>query len=47
MVIKLALFSGFNSAEKNFKIFKRKLRIIVEQQMAVVDEIETLDLKED
>ena len=26
---------------------KRKLRIIVEQQMAVVDEIETLDLKED
>ena len=33
--------------EKNFKIFKRKLRIIVEQQMAVVDEIETLDLKED
>ena len=33
--------------EKNFKIFKRKLLIIVEQQMAVVDEIETLDLKED
>ena len=32
--------------EKNMKIFKRKLRIIVEQQMAVVEEIETLDLNE-
>lgn len=31
---------------KNMKIFKRKLRIIVEQQMAVVEEIETLDLEE-
>lgn len=30
--------------EKNLKIFKRKLRIIVEQQMAVVDEIEVLEL---
>lgn len=28
--------------ERNLKIFKRKLRIIVEQQMAVVDEIEVL-----
>ena len=32
--------------EKNVKIFKRKLKIIVEQQMAVVEEIETLDLEE-
>ena len=32
--------------ERNVKIFKRKLKIIVEQQMAVVDEIETLDLYE-
>ena len=32
--------------ERNVKIFKRKLKIIVEQQMAVVDEIETLELKE-
>lgn len=32
--------------EKNIKIFKRKLKIIVEQQMAVVEEIETLDLEE-
>ncbi len=30
--------------ERNLKIFKRKLRIIVEQQMAVVDEIEVLEL---
>ena len=32
--------------EKNVKIFKRKLKIIVEQQMAVVEEIETLDLED-
>lgn len=32
--------------ERNMKIFKRKLKIIVEQQMAVVEEIETLDLNE-
>lgn len=31
--------------EKNTKIFKRKLKIIVEQQMAVVEEIETLDFE--
>ncbi len=30
--------------EKNIKIFKRKLKIIMEQQMAVVDEIEVLEL---
>ncbi len=30
--------------EKNIKIFKRKLKIIMEQQMAVVEEIETLEL---
>lgn len=30
--------------ERNLKIFKRKLRIIVDQQMAVVDEIEVLEL---
>ncbi len=33
--------------ERNIRIFKRKLKIIVEQQMAVVDEIETLDLYDD
>lgn len=32
--------------ERNVKIFKRKLKIIVEQQLAVVEEIETLDLKD-
>ena len=35
-----------DTLEKNVKIFKRKLKIIVEQQMAVVEEIETLDLEE-
>ena len=35
-----------DTLEKNIKIFKRKLKIIVEQQMAVVEEIETLDLEE-
>lgn len=32
--------------EKNIKIFKRKLKIIVEQQLAVVEEIDMLDLDE-
>lgn len=31
--------------EKNIKIFKRKLKIIMEQQMAVVEEIEILELE--
>lgn len=30
--------------ENNMKIFKRKLRLIMEQQMAVVEEIEVLEL---
>ena len=32
--------------ERNIKICKRKLKIIVEQQLAVVEEIEVLDLDE-
>ena len=32
--------------ERNIKIFKRKLKIIVEQQLAVAEEIEVLDLDE-
>ena len=32
--------------ERNMRIFKRKLKAIVEQQMAVVDEIEVLELEE-
>lgn len=32
--------------ENNIKIFKRKLKLIIEQQMAVVEEIEVLDLEE-
>lgn len=35
-----------DTLEKNVKIFKRKLKIIVEQQMAAVEEIETLDLED-
>lgn len=31
--------------EKNMKIFKRKLKAIMEQQMAVIEEIETLELE--
>lgn len=34
-----------DTLERNMKIFKRKLKIIVEQQMAVVEEIETLELE--
>lgn len=30
--------------ERNVRIFKRKLKLVIEQQLAVVDEIEILDL---
>ena len=33
-----------DTLERNMKIFKRKLKVIMEQQMAVVEEIEVLDL---
>jgi len=33
-----------NILENNMKIFKRKLKLIMEQQMAVVEEIEVLEL---
>lgn len=36
--------SNAETLEKNMKIFKRKLKVIMEQQMAVVDEIELLEL---
>ena len=32
--------------ERNMRIFKRKLKAIVEQQIAIVDEIEVLELEE-
>ena len=32
--------------ERNMRIFKRKLKAIVEQQVAIVDEIEVLELEE-
>lgn len=33
-----------DTLERNMKIFKRKLRVIMEQQMAVIEEIEVLEL---
>lgn len=33
-----------DTLERNMRIFKRRLKLIVEQQMAVVDEIEVLEL---
>lgn len=33
-----------DTLEKNMKIFKRKLKLIMEQQMAVIEEIEVLEL---
>ena len=33
-----------DTLERNVRIFKKKLKLIVEQQLAVVDEIEELDL---
>ena len=33
-----------DTLEQNMKIFKRKLKLIIEQQLAVVDEIEVLEL---
>lgn len=36
--------SNAETLEKNMKIFKRKLKVIMEQQMAVVEEIEVLEL---
>ena len=32
--------------EKNLQVFKRKLKLVVEQQMAVVEEIDTLEIIE-
>lgn len=31
--------------EKNLKVFKRKLKLIIEQQMTVIDEIDEIELK--
>jgi len=33
-----------DTLDRNMRIFKRKLKIIMEQQMAVIEEIETLEL---
>ena len=34
-----------DTLERNVRIFKKKLKLIVEQQLAVVDEIEEIDLE--
>ena len=34
-----------DTLERNMRIFKRKLKLVVEQQLAVIDEIEELELK--
>lgn len=36
--------SQADTLERNMRIFKRKLKVIMEQQMAVVEEIEVLEL---
>ena len=38
--------NSINLLESNIKIFKSKLRLLVEQQMDIVDEIEVLELEE-
>ena len=35
-----------DTLERNMRIFKKKLKAIMEQQMAVVEEIEILELEE-
>ncbi len=35
-----------DTLERNMRIFKKKLKLIVEQQLSVIDEIEDLDLKD-
>ena len=35
-----------DTLERNMRIFKKKLKLVVEQQLAVIDEIEDLDLKD-
>ena len=35
-----------NTLERNMRIFKKKLKSIMEQQMAVVEEIEILELED-
>ena len=34
-----------DTLERNMRIFKKKLKLVVEQQLSVIDEIEELDLK--
>ena len=34
-----------DTLERNMRIFKKKLKLVVEQQLTVIDEIEDLDLK--
>ena len=34
-----------DTLERNMKIFKKKLKLVVEQQLAVIDEIEELKIE--
>ncbi len=34
-----------DTLERNMRLFKKKLKLVVEQQLAVIDEIEEIDLK--
>ena len=36
-----------DTLERNVRIFKKKLRLVIEQQLAVVDEIEILDIDDE
>ena len=35
-----------DTLERNMRIFKKKLKLVVEQQLSVIDELEDLDLKD-
>ncbi len=36
-----------DTLERNMRIFKKKLKLVIEQQLAVVDEIEVLDIDDE
>ncbi len=36
-----------DTLERNVRIFKKKLKLVIEQQLAVVDEIEILDIEDE
>ena len=36
-----------DTLERNARIFKKKLRLVIEQQLAAVDEIEIIDINDE